>query len=44
MYVECDRCGYTVDVKPYHEGGRCPKCRKGTMKEIAYDTRTVSKT
>lgn len=34
MYLECDKCGYTVDAKPYHEGLSCPKCKKGVMKEM----------
>lgn len=34
MYVICDECGYTIDVKPYHVGQVCPKCKKGKMREM----------
>ena len=34
MYVKCDVCGYTIDVPETLEGGSCPKCKKGKMKEL----------
>lgn len=33
MYLICDKCGYTIDAKPYHVGTICPKC-DGKMREM----------
>lgn len=34
MYVECDKCGYIMDVPLGYGNQPCPKCGKGTMKEM----------